>query len=634
MSIVTTSDGTEIHYKDWGEGQPVVLSHGWPLNSDSWEAQMLFLASNGFRCIAHDRRGHGRSTQTWDGNEMDTYADDLAALIETLDLRDVTLVGFSTGGGEVARYIGRHGTGAGRQGRAGLRGAAVHAADRRQPRRRPDRGLRRDPRRLARRPLAALPGPRRRPVLRPQPPGRRRLAGHPRRLLAAGHAVRAPQRATSASRRSRRPTSATTWRSSTCRRSSSTATTTRSCRSSVGGQASAALIDARDADRLPGRPARHHRHPQGAARQRPARVPQLDGRFRSSSAPRPERTTHEHRRTTPDTIVLIHGFWVTPRSWEDWIARYESRGLPRPRPRLSRLRGRGRGTERRPHADREADGSGGHRAPRVGRRRARRASDPDGSFRRRRVHAAPDGSRLRRGRRRDQLGADRRRQARAAVADQGDVPRAQEPRQPPQGRRVHLRAVALRVHEHVQRGGGAEAVRAVPHPRVRPGLLGQRAREHPSRARRHVRELREPRPCAAPLHFGQRGPPHAAVAPALECEALQGGRDDHRGQGVRGPLASHALAGGLGGGRRLRARPGPSSTREGRPRAEPRERRPRHAHRWADDADRGRRLAPAHRSDVRSARRTLRLRLGHVVAQAGRARDRRRRARARSTPCC
>jgi non-heme chloroperoxidase len=111
MSFVTTSDGTEIFYKDWGAGRPVVLSHGWPLSSDSWEAQQLFLAGNGYRVIAHDRRGHGRPTQTWDGNEMDTYADDLAAVIDHLDLREVTLIGFSTGGGEVARYVGRHGTG-------------------------------------------------------------------------------------------------------------------------------------------------------------------------------------------------------------------------------------------------------------------------------------------------------------------------------------------------------------------------------------------------------------------------------------------------------------------------------------------------------------------------------------------
>jgi non-heme chloroperoxidase len=110
-STLVLRDGTRIHYKDWGSGRPVVFSHGWPLHSDSWEAQMLHLASNGFRCIAHDRRGHGRSSQPWTGNDMDTYADDLAELIEALDLRDVTLVGFSTGGGEVARYIGRHGTG-------------------------------------------------------------------------------------------------------------------------------------------------------------------------------------------------------------------------------------------------------------------------------------------------------------------------------------------------------------------------------------------------------------------------------------------------------------------------------------------------------------------------------------------
>jgi non-heme chloroperoxidase len=110
MPTITTKDGTDIYYKDWGKGPVVLFSHGWPLNADSWEAQMLHLASNGFRCIAHDRRGHGRSSQPWDGNEMDTYADDLASVIETLDLRDLTLIGFSTGGGEVARYIGRHGT--------------------------------------------------------------------------------------------------------------------------------------------------------------------------------------------------------------------------------------------------------------------------------------------------------------------------------------------------------------------------------------------------------------------------------------------------------------------------------------------------------------------------------------------
>ena len=111
MSTITTRDGVEIYFKDWGSGPPVVLSHGWPLNADSWEAQAYHLAANGFRVIAHDRRGHGRSSQPWDGNDMDHYADDLAQLVETLDLRNVAMFGFSTGGGEVARYVGRHGTG-------------------------------------------------------------------------------------------------------------------------------------------------------------------------------------------------------------------------------------------------------------------------------------------------------------------------------------------------------------------------------------------------------------------------------------------------------------------------------------------------------------------------------------------
>jgi non-heme chloroperoxidase len=110
MSTITVKDGTTIFYKDWGSGPVVTFSHGWPLCSDAWDGQMLFFAQNGFRVVAHDRRGHGRSSQAWSGNDMNGYADDLAALIEALDLTDVTMVGHSTGGGEVARYIGRHGT--------------------------------------------------------------------------------------------------------------------------------------------------------------------------------------------------------------------------------------------------------------------------------------------------------------------------------------------------------------------------------------------------------------------------------------------------------------------------------------------------------------------------------------------
>jgi non-heme chloroperoxidase len=110
MTTITLKDGTQIYYKDWGAGQPVVFSHGWPLSADAWEDQMVYLGSRGYRCIAHDRRGHGRSSQPWNGNDMDTYADDLATLVETLRLEKAVHVGHSTGGGEVARYIGRHGT--------------------------------------------------------------------------------------------------------------------------------------------------------------------------------------------------------------------------------------------------------------------------------------------------------------------------------------------------------------------------------------------------------------------------------------------------------------------------------------------------------------------------------------------
>ncbi len=135
MSMITTKDGTEIFYKDWGKGQPILFSHGWPLSADAWDAQMVFFGNNGYRVIAHDRRSHGRSSQTWDGNHMDQYADDLAELIETLDLKDLIMIGHSTGGGEVTHYLGRHGTKPRRQGRAGGRRAAADGQDGQESRR-------------------------------------------------------------------------------------------------------------------------------------------------------------------------------------------------------------------------------------------------------------------------------------------------------------------------------------------------------------------------------------------------------------------------------------------------------------------------------------------------------------------
>ena len=192
MSTITVKDGTTIYYKDWGKGPVVTFSHGWPLNSDSWDGQMLFLAENGFRVVAHDRRGHGRSTQAWSGNDMNGYADDLAAVIEALDLNDITLVGHSTGGGEVARYIGRHGTK--RVAAAGLIGAVppVMVKSAANPEGLPIEVFDRTAEQPRKRPFAVLERLRHH-VLWHQPTGCQRFAGNVRSILVMEYASRSQE---------------------------------------------------------------------------------------------------------------------------------------------------------------------------------------------------------------------------------------------------------------------------------------------------------------------------------------------------------------------------------------------------------------------------------------------------------
>ena len=192
-NFITAKDGTQIYYKDWGTGPVVTFSHGWPLNADAWDGQMHFLAQNGFRVVAHDRRGHGRSSQASAGNDMNGYADDLAAVIEALDLRGATMVGHSTGGGEVARYIGRHGTS--RVAKAVLIAAVppIMLKTAANPEGLPMEVFDAIRAGLVRGPLPVLQGPRR-PVLRRQPARRESLPGHARPVLALEHAGRPQER--------------------------------------------------------------------------------------------------------------------------------------------------------------------------------------------------------------------------------------------------------------------------------------------------------------------------------------------------------------------------------------------------------------------------------------------------------
>ena len=187
MPTITTKDSVEIFYKDWGKGQPIVFSHGWPLSSDDWDTQMLFFLNNGFRVIAHDRRGHGRSTQVGDGHDMDHYADDLAALTAHLDLKNAVHVGHSTGGGEVVHYIARHGESRVAKAAISQRGAAADGADACQSRRSSEVGVRRTAGGARRQSLDLLSRPAVRAVLRLQPAGREAVGGRDRELVAAGH---------------------------------------------------------------------------------------------------------------------------------------------------------------------------------------------------------------------------------------------------------------------------------------------------------------------------------------------------------------------------------------------------------------------------------------------------------------
>ena len=245
--------------------------------------------------------------------------------------------------------------------------------------------------------------------------------------------------------------------------------------------------------------------------------------------------------SAPDTIVLVHGFWVTPRSWEEWNKHYEGRGFRVLDPGIPRLRGGGRGSQHRPLPDR-GPRARDHREVRVGDRRARRAADHHRPLGGRGVHSDAARPRLRVGRRGAQLGADRGRPGGAARAGEGDAPVLKNPANRHKAVGLHPRPVALRVHEHVQRGGVRAALQALPHACLRDDLLGQRARQPAARPPGDVGRLQERRSRAAAVHLGVGGPPDAAEDPAVQRQALQV-RHGHRDQGVRGPAPAAAAHG-------------------------------------------------------------------------------------------
>ena len=272
MSTITTKDGTEIYYKDWGKGPVVTFSHGWPLSSDAWDGQMLFLAQNGFRVVAHDRRGHGRSSQASSGNDMNGYADDLAAVIEALDLKDATLVGHSTGGGEVARYIGRHGTK--RVAKAVLIAAVppIMLKSAANPEGPADGGVRQHAERHHQGPLAILQGPG--ATCSTAPTGRAPRSRRGRWISSGSGACRLASRTlTKASRRSPRPTSPRTSR----RFDVPTLVMHGEDDQIVPVKDSAVKIGEADQGRegnlLSGRAARHHGHASGSGQRGPADLP-------------------------------------------------------------------------------------------------------------------------------------------------------------------------------------------------------------------------------------------------------------------------------------------------------------------------------------------------------------------------